>query len=477
MSQLIEVKVPDIGDFSDVPVIELFVKVGDTIKVDDAIAMLESDKATMDVPSSVAGVVKEVLVNLGDRVSEGSVLIKVEAAGAAAAAPAPAAAAPAPVAAAPAAAPAAPAPAAAPAVAGGVVEVKVPDIGDFDSVPIIELFVKVGDSIKAEDAIATLESDKATMDVPSSATGVVKEVLVQLGSKVSEGSVLIKVETGAGASAPAPAASAPAATGRRGPRVPPERRAIHRRSGSGILVDRLPESVFLDVHPDSKEDLQRLGGWVPQRRGDLDVLIVPRKVDLVGGLALRAVADHVVEDVVDECCERRLHLHGRVERLERVAAALVGVGALSAGDARVRWYMESTTADPAKSWELDAMDPNDLRARVREAIKGYIDADGLLDIGLEERDIDGAVMASHNDMSPLHRRSSVRLRELGADVPIKVIAGPLRLGTTEDLFCLVRREQDATGQHRSRSKRPERGRSCVKILNKNRICIHTEFLS
>ena len=216
MSQLIEVKVPDIGDFTDVPVIELFVKVGDTIKVDDAIAMLESDKATMDVPSSVAGVVKEVLVNLGDRVSEGSVLIKVEAAGAAAAAPAPAAAAPAPVAAAPAAAPAAPAPAAAPAVAGGVVEVKVPDIGDFDSVPIIELFVKVGDSIKAEDAIATLESDKATMDVPSSATGVVKEVLVKVGDKVSEGTVLIKVDA-VGAVAAAPVAAAPAPTS--GPNV------------------------------------------------------------------------------------------------------------------------------------------------------------------------------------------------------------------------------------------------------------------
>ena len=86
MSQLIEVKVPDIGDFADVPVIELFVKVGDTIKVDDAIATLESDKATMDVPSSAAGVVKEVLVQLGDRVSEGAVLIKLEAAGAAAAA-------------------------------------------------------------------------------------------------------------------------------------------------------------------------------------------------------------------------------------------------------------------------------------------------------------------------------------------------------------------------------------------------------
>ena len=209
MSQLIEVKVPDIGDFDQVPVIELFVKVGDTIKVDDAIATLESDKATMDVPSSAAGIVKEVLVGLGDKVAEGTVLIKVEAAGAAAAAPAPAAAAPAP---APAAAPAAPAPvaAAAPAAGGGIVEVKVPDIGDFSDVPVIELFVKVGDSIKAEDAIATLESDKATMDVPSSATGVVKEVLVQLGSKVSEGAVLIKVETGAGATAPAPAAAAPA---------------------------------------------------------------------------------------------------------------------------------------------------------------------------------------------------------------------------------------------------------------------------
>src|SRR6266705_2695431 len=101
MSNVIEVKVPDIGDFSDVPVIDLFVKVGDSIKVDDAICTLESDKATMDVPSSVAGVVKEVLVKLGDKVSEGAVLIKVEsgaAAGAAAPAPAPAptAAAPAP---------------------------------------------------------------------------------------------------------------------------------------------------------------------------------------------------------------------------------------------------------------------------------------------------------------------------------------------------------------------------------------------
>ena len=207
MSQIIEVKVPDIGDFSDVPVIDLFVKVGDSIKVDDAIATLESDKATMDVPSTVAGTVKEVLVQLGSKVSEGALLIKVETGGAAAEAAPVAAPAAAP-------APAAAAPAAAPSAGGGVVEVKVPDIGDFSDVPVIDLFVKVGDSIKVDDAIATLESDKATMDVPSTVSGTVKEVLVQLGAKVSEGALLIKVETGAGAvapaAAPAPQAAAPA---------------------------------------------------------------------------------------------------------------------------------------------------------------------------------------------------------------------------------------------------------------------------
>ncbi|MDQ5882029.1 MAG: hypothetical protein QG616_1861, partial [Pseudomonadota bacterium] len=207
MSNIVEVKVPDIGDFTDVPVIDVFVKVGDTIKVDDALVTLESDKATMDVPSSVAGVVKEVKVKLGDRIAEGSVVVLVETGAAAAAAPAPQAAAPA--------APAAPAAAPAPAAAGGSVEVKVPDIGDFDSVPVIDVFVKVGDTVKVDDALVTLESDKATMDVPSSAAGVVKEVKVKLGDKVSEGSVIIIVEAAGGgavaAAAPQAAAPAPAA--------------------------------------------------------------------------------------------------------------------------------------------------------------------------------------------------------------------------------------------------------------------------
>lgn len=188
MSQLIDIKVPDIGDFTEVPVIEVFVKPGDVIKVDDALVTLESDKATMDVPASAAGIVKEVLVKLGDKIGEGTVVVRVEANDAATATPA-AAAAPAP-------APVAPAPqAVAPATNGGVVDVQVPDIGDFSEVPVIEVFVKPGDVVKVDDALVTLESDKATMDVPSSAAGTVKEVLVKLGDKVGEGSVIVRLES------------------------------------------------------------------------------------------------------------------------------------------------------------------------------------------------------------------------------------------------------------------------------------------
>ena len=195
MSQLIDIKVPDIGDFTDVPVIEVFVKPGDVIKIDDALVTLESDKATMDVPASAAGVVKEVLVKLGDRIGEGAVVVRVEASDTASAA---VAAAPTP---APASEPAPAAPqAAAPSSSGGVVDIKVPDIGDFAEVPVIEIFVKPGDSVKVDDALLTLESDKATMDVPSSAAGVVKEVLVKLGDKVGEGHVIVRLESGTAAS-------------------------------------------------------------------------------------------------------------------------------------------------------------------------------------------------------------------------------------------------------------------------------------
>jgi len=254
MSQIIEVKVPDIGDFSEVPVIELYVKVGDTIKVDDAIATLESDKATMDVPSTVAGTITEVLVQLGSKVSEGAVLIKVDSA-VSAAAPAQQAAAPAPAAVP---APTA-APAAAPAVGGGVVEVKVPDIGDFAEVPVIELYVKVGDTIKVDDAIATLESDKATMDVPSTVAGTIKEVLVQLGSKVSEGMVLIKVESGTAAPAATSQTAAPAAAPASASTPAPAPAAAPAAAAPAALTPALPLGSKVHASPSVRAYARELG--------------------------------------------------------------------------------------------------------------------------------------------------------------------------------------------------------------------------
>jgi pyruvate dehydrogenase E2 component (dihydrolipoamide acetyltransferase) len=198
---LVEVQVPDIGDFDEVTVIELMVKVGDTVAAEQSLITVESDKASMEIPSSTAGVVKELRVAIGDKVKQGSVVLVVEAAGEAAA-PAPAAAA----ALAPAQAPA-PAPATAPVAAagGGRVEVMVPDIGDFKDVAVIEVFVKPGDSIKVEQSLITVESDKASMEIPSSHAGVLKELKVKVGDTVNIGDLLAILEGAAGA----PAAAAP----------------------------------------------------------------------------------------------------------------------------------------------------------------------------------------------------------------------------------------------------------------------------
>ena len=256
MSQIIEVKVPDIGDFPEVPVIELFVKVGDSIAVDDAIVTLESDKATMDVPSTVAGVVKEVLVQLGSKVGEGSVLIKVET-GAAVAATVATTETTAGPRANPENAPKTPSAAAVAAPVGGaLVEVTVPDIGDFSDVPVIDLFVKVGDNIRVDDAIATLESDKATMDVPSTVSGVVKEVLIQLGSKVSEGAVLIKVETGAPAAAAQAAALTPAAAVVPGAAAPV---AAPVAAAPAALAPALPAGSKVHASPSVRAYARQLG--------------------------------------------------------------------------------------------------------------------------------------------------------------------------------------------------------------------------
>ena len=198
-----QIAIPDIGG-DEVTVTEVMVKVGDTIEVDQSVINVEGDKASMEVPAPEAGVVKEVLVKVGDKVSTGTPMLVLEAAGAAAPAPA---------------AEAAPAPAAAPAAGASVVDVQVPDIGG-DEVNVTEIMVAVGDTVSEEQSLITVEGDKASMEVPAPFAGVVKEILVKSGDKVSTGSLIMRFEVAgaAAAAAPAPAAEAapavaPAASG------------------------------------------------------------------------------------------------------------------------------------------------------------------------------------------------------------------------------------------------------------------------
>ena len=199
----IDVKVPDIGDFQDVPVIEVLVKPGDVVKVDQSLITLESDKATMDVPSPVAGAIAEVVAKVGDKVSMGTLIARVDSAAnetaqKAETAPGKATASSAPAPAAPAkAAPAAPTKAAAaPPAKTATIDITIPDIGDFKDVPVIEVLVKAGDTVEAEQPIVTLESDKASMDVPSPAAGKITEIVVKVGDKVSMGSPVAKLDAG-----------------------------------------------------------------------------------------------------------------------------------------------------------------------------------------------------------------------------------------------------------------------------------------
>ncbi len=166
----IDVRVPDLGDFNDVPVIEVLVKPGDRVKKNDALVTLESEKASMDVPADAEGVVKSVGVKVGDKVSKGSVLLTLDSV--------------------------------IPTVvegqtstksSGDTIELKVPDLGDFKDVPVIEVLVKPGDRIEKEAPLLTLETEKASMDVPASAAGLVKDVRVKAGDKVSQGTVIATI--------------------------------------------------------------------------------------------------------------------------------------------------------------------------------------------------------------------------------------------------------------------------------------------
>ena len=194
-AQVVDVNVPDIGS-DEVNVTDVMVKVGDRVEVDQSIINVEGDKASMEVPAPVAGIVKEIIIKVGDKVSTGTLIMRFEVAGSASAS--------APAASAPAAAPAAP-------VAGGVKDVNVPDIGG-DEVNVTEIMVKVGDSITEEQSLITVEGDKASMEVPAPFAGVVKEILVKAGDKVSTGSLIMKFEVAGAApvASAAPQAAAPA---------------------------------------------------------------------------------------------------------------------------------------------------------------------------------------------------------------------------------------------------------------------------
>ena len=191
----IDIAVPDIGDFDEVTVIELLVKPGDTITADQSLLTVESDKASMEIPSSAAGVVKEVKVKLGDKVKQGSVVLSLESSDSGSVSEQKMATAPeirkqeAPVSVA--------------SAASCLIDIHVPDIGDFKDVTVIEVLVKVGDSIKVEQSLLTVESDKASMEIPSPGAGVLKDLKVKLGDKINIGDFLAVLE-GSPISSPPP---------------------------------------------------------------------------------------------------------------------------------------------------------------------------------------------------------------------------------------------------------------------------------
>jgi pyruvate dehydrogenase E2 component (dihydrolipoamide acetyltransferase) len=198
-----QVVVPDIGDFKDVAVIEVLVKPGDAVAKEQSLVTLESDKATMEIPSPSDGVVREIKIKMGDKVSKGSPILELEAKDEAAR--------PQPRPEPKKEAKQEPRPPPKPTGDGSSTTVPVPDIGDFKEVEVIEVLVKPGDAVAKEQSLITLESDKATMEIPSPSAGVVRELKIKVGDKVSKGSPILVLAAAAGG-APAAAASAPSAT-------------------------------------------------------------------------------------------------------------------------------------------------------------------------------------------------------------------------------------------------------------------------
>jgi pyruvate dehydrogenase E2 component (dihydrolipoamide acetyltransferase) len=293
----VEVRVPDMGNFESVTVIDVLVKVGDVIDIDTPLATLETDKATMDVPSTAKGVVEKVHVAKGGSISTGALIVTVKSD---AAAPAPVAASAAPKATA--ATPAAPAAAPAAAAVASSIEVRVPDMGNFDSVAVIEVLVKPGDKIEVDTPLVTLETDKATMDVPSTASGVVEKVHVSKGGSLSPGAVVVTVK-GFAAAAAAPKVASPASSPDQ--RTPP---AVRPAAPQGVQqmipgarggLPPIDEASFGIAHasPSVRKFARELGVNLGSVRGSgdkgrilLDDVKAFVKLVMSGGVALAAPA-------------------------------------------------------------------------------------------------------------------------------------------------------------------------------------------
>jgi pyruvate dehydrogenase E2 component (dihydrolipoamide acetyltransferase) len=205
MSDIQKILVPDVGG-DEVEIIEICVSIGDSIEAEDAIITVETDKASMDIPAPSAGTISALLVAVGDKLKEGDAIAEMSSAASVESAPATE------VVTAPVAAPKeVPAPPSAPQVATAasvIIDIEVPDIGEDGEVDVIEVLVAVGDVIAEEDGLITLETDKATMDVPTPVAGTVVEVLINTGDKVKQGSLVIRLETSSGATAPVEVAQA-----------------------------------------------------------------------------------------------------------------------------------------------------------------------------------------------------------------------------------------------------------------------------
>jgi pyruvate dehydrogenase E2 component (dihydrolipoamide acetyltransferase) len=272
------------GNFAEVGVIDVLVKPGDRVEIDTPLVTLETEKATMDVPSTVAGIVEKVHVRAGGKISAGALVVTVRS-DAAAAIVAPA------VAAAPAAAPA-PAPAPAAAAVAQSLEVRVPDMGNFAEVSVIDVLVKVGDTVAVDTPLVTLETEKATMDVPSTAAGVIEQIQVQKGGKISAGA-LVAIVRGV-AAAPAAAAAAPVAI------APPKAAAAVPAApvaSAPMVLTPINEAGFSTAHagPSVRKlarelgvDLARVKGSGQRSRITHDDVKAYVKQLLIGGAAARA---------------------------------------------------------------------------------------------------------------------------------------------------------------------------------------------